>query len=242
MNCSGIFAYAAVLQGDACVEFDLQDARSRVVADGAKFAGVDGFHFHGAVPLLSRIEESPEKALVPGVAVDAIACGAFAVAQGDDDLIGIDLQSVTLSQAYAQRYQVTIKLEQVASDAVVLADEHRLMQVMSNLLSNAAKHSHANGVVTITCTIAAGQVRVSVKDQGKGIPDDFRDQVFQRFSQAKASPTKNVGTGLGLAISKSIIEHMGGSIGFDSVAGEGATFYFDLAQVNEHQPAAPSAA
>jgi signal transduction histidine kinase len=81
-----------------------------------------------------------------------------------------------------------------------------------------------------------------VRDRGAGVPEDFRSRVFEKFAQADSSSTrKNGGTGLGLAISKAIIEQMGGSIGFDSVAGQGATFYFDLPVASRQAATLPPA-
>ena len=105
------------------------------------------------------------------------------------------------------------------------------MQVMTNLLSNAAKHSPKGEQVVISARAGEGKVRVAVSDRGAGVPENFRANIFEKFAQAKSSSTNKAnGTGLGLAISKAIIDKMGGSIGFDSVVGQGATFYFDLPQ------------
>ncbi len=72
-------------------------------------------------------------------------------------------------------------------------------------------------------------VRVSVRDHGNGISDEFRSKIFEKFSQADSSDTRaKGGTGLGLAISKVLVEQMGGSINFYSEAGKGSTFYFEL--------------
>jgi len=72
-------------------------------------------------------------------------------------------------------------------------------------------------------------VRISVRDQGPGIAPEFHTRIFQKFSQADSSDSRQKeGTGLGLAISKELIEHMHGRIGFDSEAGEGACFWCEL--------------
>lgn len=74
-----------------------------------------------------------------------------------------------------------------------------------------------------------GQVRVEVTDRGPGIPDEFRPRIFQKFSQADASDTRQKGgTGLGLAITKELAERMGGTVGFESEPGRGTTFFVEL--------------
>ena len=133
-------------------------------------------------------------------------------------------------QGYAEQYDVSFSIENNGCDnCTVIADENRLMQVLSNLLSNAIKYSPKGGNVRITMDCMADKVNVSVIDQGKGIPPDFRSRIFMRFSQADSSDTREKGgTGLGLAIAKEIIERQGGTIGFTSSPGKGATFYFEL--------------
>jgi signal transduction histidine kinase len=137
-------------------------------------------------------------------------------------------QSIDANAAYAQQYGVTYQLLP-GCDVKVSVDHQRLLQVLANYLSNAAKFSPLNDQVTIAVDIRLGSVRVTVTDKGPGIPDDFRARLFQKFSQADSSDTRQKGgTGLGLAICKEIIERMGGRVGVVSEVGKGATFYFDL--------------
>jgi DNA-binding response OmpR family regulator len=85
-------------------------------------------------------------------------------------------------------------------------------------------------------------VRVEVTDHGLGIPAEFRSRIFQKFSQADSSDTRQKGgTGLGLSITKELVERMGGRIGFDSVEGQGATFYIELPIVTPDELQSPSA-
>ncbi len=138
--------------------------------------------------------------------------------------------ALELNRYYAERYRVDFVLEEALPEETrVIADGQRLLQVMANLLSNAAKHSPPGEDVFISLQKIGGSLRVAIRDRGPGIPDAFRAHIFEKFAQAESSSSnRDSGTGLGLAISKAIIEGMGGTIGFDSKPGQGATFYFDL--------------
>jgi CheY-like chemotaxis protein len=108
-------------------------------------------------------------------------------------------------------------------------DADRITQVITNLLSNAAKFSPSGSVVYLRLKEVGGGIRLSVKDQGSGIPNEFRTRIFQKFAQADSSDTrKKGGTGLGLSICKVIIEKHHGLIDFTSKRGAGSEFYFDL--------------
>jgi signal transduction histidine kinase len=118
-------------------------------------------------------------------------------------------------------------------------DEHRLTQVLLNLVGNAIKFTDS-GEVLIKAAAADGSFSVSVRDTGPGISAPDQAKLFQEFQQADNSITKKKGgTGLGLAISKRIIEMHGGKIWVESSVGQGSTFFFTL-PVSAEQPARSS--
>jgi len=138
-------------------------------------------------------------------------------------------QAISANKGYAERHHVTFTLVEGLPDVMVNVDGERLMQVMSNLLSNAAKFSHDGGSVDVVVSQEGERVRVAVTDHGVGVPENFSNIIFDKFTQADSSDTRHKGgTGLGLNISRSIIEMMQGEIGFDSTLGVGSTFYFTL--------------
>ncbi|XKH60560.1 HAMP domain-containing protein [Halomonas sediminis] len=115
------------------------------------------------------------------------------------------------------------------------ADAQRLRQVVDNLLSNAVKHSPQGGEVRITIEPASPErVRVTVSDQGGGVPDEFSPRIFERFAQAdRGSKRAATGTGLGLAIARELIMRMDGAIGFYN--NKGANFWFELPKARKRQ-------
>jgi signal transduction histidine kinase len=142
-------------------------------------------------------------------------------------------QAVESNEGYARKHNVSISLGAVDPALQVDVDPDRFVQVLTNLLSNAVKYSPASATVQVTAERNGGLVRVSVRDTGPGILENFRARIFERFSQADASATREKGgTGLGLYIARRFIEQMQGHIGFDSEPGKGATFWVEL-------PAAP---
>lgn len=142
--------------------------------------------------------------------------------------------AVRSSTLISEKGDIKIIEELRFPDIEVQVDSDRLTQVLLNLLSNAVKFSPAGGTVYVSMEQIGGKVRVSVRDEGEGIPEEFQAKIFGRFEQAVSSVAKQKkGTGLGLSISKAIIEQMGGTIGFHSIFGHGATFYFELPIANK---------
>ena len=137
-------------------------------------------------------------------------------------------EALSANQAYAQSRGVNL-VSHGCHDILVRVDSMRLHQVLNNYLSNAIKFSPQGSQVVIDVATDQDTVRVSVTDQGEGIPAEFRDQVFAKFAQADGSDKrKQEGTGLGLAISRELMAQMDGCVGFDSEPPNGATFWLSL--------------
>lgn len=138
--------------------------------------------------------------------------------------------AVEYNRGYAEKFSVLMKLDMVGcSDVVIAIDDARLIQVLSNFISNAIKFSKEGDTIDVFAQRNGHNVRISVRDQGIGISEEFRSRVFSKFSQADGTVTrKYAGTGLGLSLAKSMTEKMGGTIGFDSEPGHGATFFVEF--------------
>ncbi|PZD70925.1 Sensor histidine kinase ResE [Acaryochloris thomasi RCC1774] len=143
-------------------------------------------------------------------------------------------QAANTMQGMADSMGISLSVTPLTVD--LWADPDRILQTFTNLLSNAIKFSEAGSTVWLNAKRIEPQragdqswVRFSVKDQGRGIPEDKIDLVFERFQQADSSDTRNYeGTGLGLAICRSVVQQHCGQIWVESQFGQGSTFYFTI--------------
>ncbi|MEH2033595.1 MAG: ATP-binding protein [Nostoc sp.] len=159
-----------------------------------------------------------------------------------------DLMSQAVDEMRAMAEKAEIKLELTTLSVQLWADSDRIIQTLTNLLSNAIKFSSPGFTVSLSAQVETrkeintdtkgigsssdpchSNILFQVKDQGRGIPEDKLETIFDRFQQVDASNSRHQGgTGLGLAICRSIIQQHGGQIWVESTLGEGSTFYFTL--------------
>jgi signal transduction histidine kinase/ActR/RegA family two-component response regulator len=147
-------------------------------------------------------------------------------------------ETLDLVKPLAAQKQVTIVSEDAGSlDRYVMADRQRLKQVLLNLLSNAVKYNKPGGRVTLSLVEVAceglgtgniGKLRLTVGDTGPGIAQEKFSRLFSPFERLGAENTSVEGTGLGLALSKRLVDAMGGTLGVESVVGEGSLFWVEF--------------
>jgi signal transduction histidine kinase len=146
------------------------------------------------------------------------------------DLVFIVDNVISISKSLADTNNISIEYE-IIPDGNIFAevDPLRFKQVILNLISNAIKYNKPNGSVVVSFEKPGdGQIRLGVKDTGYGIPDENKDKIFMPFERFNMNSDQIEGTGIGLTISQKLIELMKGSIGFESVTGEGSFFYVDI--------------
>jgi PAS domain S-box-containing protein len=144
---------------------------------------------------------------------DRLRSGTLTMRREPLQLAALLAEALAAHEPYAAAFGVRLRLEPPATGTVVTADRDRLLQVLANLLSNAVKFSGRGSEVTARAGCDAGRAWIEVEDRGPGIPESFRDRMFERFAQAGAASARaTVGTGLGLYITRQLVEAMGGTI------------------------------
>lgn len=165
--------------------------------------------------------------------VQKLRIGAVDLVLASLEISSLARETIELLEPVASAAGVTLRLIEAAPYTMVRGDPGRLVQALSNLISNALKHAPAGSEVKIELLDLGHFVRVTVLDKGPGVPPSFVPKLFAPFSQADASDIRiQGGTGLGLYIVRTLIEAHGGKVGYEPAPGGGAAFFIEL-------PAAP---
>ncbi|MDH4136306.1 MAG: ATP-binding protein [Anaerolineae bacterium] len=160
------------------------------------------------------------------------------VARMESDELVLDLQPISLMplitetvnrlRLLAEQYKITLELDAPAELPSIQGDGNKLERVLDNLLDNALKYTPEGGVITLAVRPANAQVEVRVTDTGPGIPPEYRERIFERFTRVPGYEGRRRGLGWGLAFCRSVIEAHGGRIWLESEIGQGSTFAFTI--------------
>jgi PAS domain S-box-containing protein len=157
-----------------------------------------------------------------------IESGKFTISLEPVALLPLIADCVSLMRPQAENLRIDLIEATQACGKPVQADRTRLKQVLLNLLSNAVKYNREQGSVSIACVADDESVRIRVSDTGAGLSAEQQARLFVAFERLDADHNAIEGTGIGLALSKRLVELMGGSIGVESEAGAGSTFWLSL--------------
>ncbi|MBT3361663.1 MAG: HAMP domain-containing histidine kinase [Rhodospirillales bacterium] len=163
--------------------------------------------------------------------MEKIQAGKMELHMEPVDVVSLVEEAIEANKGYGDKHGVTfVNANAVMNEkTLVNGDKNRLMQVLSNLMSNAAKFSPDGEQVELSVTQDSSTFRINVKDNGPGIPEECRGAIFEKFTQVDSSDTRvKGGTGLGLSIAKAIVEQHGGAIDYYSETGGGCRFFFNL--------------
>ena len=150
------------------------------------------------------------------------------------------VENITLLAAsYIESKGINIQFDTNTEEKVIACDPEQIERVMLNLLSNAAKSTHEGGNIWVKLLDCGNKVKIIVKDNGTGIPDDKQRIIFEKFQQVNNSLIRqNEGSGIGLPLVKSLIEKHGGKVIFSSTVGRGSKFIIELPCKVIHKPKA----
>ena len=169
---------------------------------------------------------------------EKIEAGKMAFTCKPVDVLPLLSEVAQLNQAIATQQGVRLRLDSASVPGTIFADADRLGQVITNLVSNAIKFSPRGSEVTLCAENTGDLVRIKVRDHGPGIPDGYKERIFEKFVQVDATDRRERGgTGLGLSIAKQIVSQLGGQIGFDRAPGGGTVFKVELKAVHADYPA-----
>lgn len=161
--------------------------------------------------------------------MDTLLAGKMRFDTRAQPLLPLLQSAIDAIRPFSDQREVTLEASSAARDLCAVVDAGRLQQIMTNLLSNALKFSPQNSPIVVSLNCSDEVVRISVRDQGPGVPELFRPSLFDKFTQAESGNTRlNGGSGLGLAIVRELVLHMGGQVGYEPAHQGGALFFVEL--------------
>lgn len=214
----------------ATVSHELRTPLTSVVGSlGLLRAGTAG-DLPGAAQELVEIAENNARRLIrltnDILDLDKLGAGAMAFAMAETDLVGIATETAEAYRGSAEAREIHVMVEALDGAIAVVGDRQRLMQATGNLLSNAIRHAPVGSRITVAVERRDGRATLSISDEGKGVPLEFRERIFDRFGQAPADQAN--GTGLGLAIVREIVGGHDGMVWYEEAPGGGARFVIAL--------------
>ena len=215
----------------AIVAHDLRDLIGGVVMSAALLSkqapqNKDGASIRAETTRIERYAARMNRLIGDLIDVASIDAGKLAVTPETQDLAILIAEAVDTFRATASAKGVFLETRIDAAPLLAAFDHQRILQVLANLISNSLKFTLRGGSITIGGEREAGNVRLSVRDTGGGIPDHALERIFERFAQVDKSDRR--GLGLGLYISRCIVEAHGGRIWAESQPGEGTKISFTL--------------
>ncbi len=160
---------------------------------------------------------------------ETIASGKITFVCTQVDLKSLLDRAIGAMRPFARTANVTLRFDAPATECAIETDPERLLQVLGNILSNAIKFSPAGGEVVVSIAEQGEFRRIAVRDQGPGVPDEYKTRIFERFIQVDATDArKKGGAGLGLAIVKELVVRLGGRVGCEDAPSGGSIFYVDM--------------
>jgi PAS domain S-box-containing protein len=171
--------------------------------------------------------------------ISRIEAGKLSLSPEPIEVSGVIHEMMEIVWPLAKERHLTLDLlDSKESHLFVLADRQRLKQVLLNLINNAIKYNKTGGSIKISTSLGVRNghgitpVRISIADTGIGIRAEYISRLFNPFERIGAEISATEGTGLGLAVVKKLVGAMGGSVGVESVVGDGSTFWIELPQTD----------
>ncbi|QIE45552.1 PAS domain S-box protein [Pseudohalocynthiibacter aestuariivivens] len=219
----------------ATVSHELRTPLTSLLGSLTLFSAMEGANLSdGAQRLVSIAEENGKRlsSLINDILdFEKFSARQMSINAAQHEVASLIDDAVLANLPFAEQFGVNFNVTCRERNLAGFFDPKRFQQVLSNFLSNAAKFADEGSTIDILVEAEKHNIRVSVSNQGAGIPESFKDKVFLPFTQAApVAKRRRGGTGLGLSITKQIVEQMGGDIGFKSNDGEPTTFWFTLPQ------------